>query len=293
MSFAIGLLLLCFCVTANCDSGACSSFLSNQENAYYQKCQNGAVCYGQCIPGYVGQTSRECSNGVWGPYQGNCYHKRSTICKEEHYGRASWPATSAGELAVGTCDPGFNGTSTRRCQNNGVWSKALQTHCEMEQCDAIIEGDASWPLWNQNSVAVTGTCLPGYQGSPTRTCTSAIGWGPIQNSCTRTGQCLPETYGRAIWDLTNPGKTQTGSCLPGWTGFPTRICRLDGSWSTLIQNHCQRLSCAATTDGVTSFPETKSSANAIGTCAPGYVGNPRRFCSILGAWEAVVNPCQN
>jgi len=293
MRFAIGLLLLGFFVTIGYCDDVCPSFLSNDENAFYQKCPNGTVCFGQCIPGFAGQTSRECLNGVWGPSEGNCYHKRTTVCKAEHYSLALWPKTSAGELAVGTCDPGLNGTATRLCLNNGVWSFALQTHCQMEQCDATIEGDASWPLWNQDALAVTGLCLPGYQGNPIRTCTSANGWGPIQFPCTRTGQCLPGTYARAVWGLANPGKTQLGSCIPGWSGFPQRICGSNGSWSTLVQNHCRRLTCAAATDGITSFPVTNSATNAIGTCSPGYVGHPRRFCNVLGYWEAVIHPCTN
>ena len=53
------------------------------------------------------------------------------------------------------------------------------------QCAATEEGNADWALTNSLTLA-TGTCVPGYSGSPTRPCNADGSFGDIINPCTRT-----------------------------------------------------------------------------------------------------------
>ena len=59
-------------------------------------------------------------------------------------------------------------------------------------CPAITtsDGNATWPAGAAGNNAVSGTCLPGYTGTPTRPCagtTTAPGiWGPVVSACIRT-----------------------------------------------------------------------------------------------------------
>lgn len=49
-------------------------------------------------------------------------------------------------------------------------------------CPAITEGNADWPATNAFATT-TGTCVSGYVGSVSRTCTSSGSFSTISGSC--------------------------------------------------------------------------------------------------------------
>ena len=53
------------------------------------------------------------------------------------------------------------------------------------QCAAKTEDNANWAATDSLNLA-TGTCIPGYSGSPTRACNADGSFGDIINPCTRT-----------------------------------------------------------------------------------------------------------
>jgi len=59
------------------------------------------------------------------------------------------------------------------------------------------DGNAQWPLQTINDTAVTvsGTCLAGYAGTPTRQCLPGGQWGPVQNPCRGQRARLAAWYG--------------------------------------------------------------------------------------------------
>ena len=134
----------------------------------------------------------------------------------------------------------------------------------------------------------------------------------------------------ATWPASAVGASVAGTCLPGYTGTPTRPCvgttTQPGTWSaattgcTRTVSHCtlqMRRSCralnkhggrgggeatavicaAADYSGnvaiQASFPNTLAGTSAVGTCAAGLFGLPQLQCQLNGSWNttAVLNPC--
>ena len=54
---------------------------------------------------------------------------------------------------------------------------------------AKTENNANWAATDSLTLA-TGTCIPGYSGSPTRACNADGSFGDIINPCTRTWRIL-------------------------------------------------------------------------------------------------------
>ncbi len=57
-------------------------------------------------------------------------------------------------------------------------------------CASLVEGNANWPANAQTTVfagtsSVSGSCLPGYSGQPTRPCNLDGTWGAITQACVR------------------------------------------------------------------------------------------------------------
>ena len=52
------------------------------------------------------------------------------------------------------------------------------------------DGNAAWPTSFAGTDSVAGTCVSGYTGAPTRSCSITGSFGAIQNACTRTSSAL-------------------------------------------------------------------------------------------------------
>ena len=93
-------------------------------------------------------------------------------------GQASWPDTSAGSTAQGTCivANGYEGIAIRTCSAAAIWG-AITTACTAIEtsCPSIVgyQGTSNWPE-TKPGVTATGTCSTGFQfadaGPPSRLC---------------------------------------------------------------------------------------------------------------------------
>jgi hypothetical protein len=130
--------------------------------------------------------------------------------------------------------------------------------CQPVVCAAVADpsgndGNATWPAATAGAV-VSGTCVAGHVGAPTRTCAAGapgVGagvLGPVQGAC-QAAAC-PAVDDRANPSLnasfaaTPVGSVAVGTCAAGTFGAPQRQCLADGVssvgvWSsTLLRNPC-------------------------------------------------------
>jgi len=103
--------------------------------------------------------------------------------------------------------------------------------------------------------------------------------------------CPVQTYANARWNSTSPGSLASGVCDPGFSGSPLRTCSARGQWESLVINHCTRNRCSGLTEGNANWPATNSLQQAAGSCASGFLGNPRRLCQADGTFGPIQNPC--
>lgn len=223
-------------------------------------------------------------------------------CAATSEGGAVWPETAAGTVQVlGECDSNHRMADGippyRACSINGDFETirnpclrtsphqcgrraapagvcALTVHfwlCAAPSaaimCAAISspgesDGGATWETTNAGDGEVWGTCLPGYTGNATRTCTAVNGtgvWSPVDSACERTPRvhlgehshildadvCLPPT----VWPQSLQRATATHPKTATWS---TR--RLARRWSArtplaLVSTACSacRAGCARRT----------------------------------------------
>ena len=213
---------------------------------------------------------------------------------------ATFPATSAGSIAVGTCAAGSYGLPQRQCLTNGTWASGLLANpcssgrsaeparsapCSRRPtvvpappprgaarprpaspCPALADdNDANWEA-GVPGVYASGTCISGWYGAPTRLC-NLDGWGSVSSPCQRTssGLVLCATRSRKL--------TQPRPHRPGHTGGPPDY------------------TCPAVTANNAVYAAAPSlSTNQLGVCGTGYSGAPLRNCSATGAWVDVPSP---
>jgi hypothetical protein len=109
-------------------------------------------------------------------------------------------------------------------------------------CPAQTNTQATWALTLSGNT-VSGTCVPGWAGSPTRTCQLDGTWSTVSNPCVQL-VCGVAVAANANWPATLSGVVAIGNCTAGWGlpggGFTTRQCLLSGEWDTTIDNQCTR-----------------------------------------------------
>ena len=138
---------------------------------------------GSCPDGTVGSPSRDCNlDGTWGDISGTC---ATLHCQAQSFNNANWPMTPAGSSAAGNCDVGYAGSPSRACSSEGTWED-VEFPCEQLTCSALVDGNAEWPESASLVDGVSGTCLPGFLGAPTRSCDANGQWDEIEEPCTRT-----------------------------------------------------------------------------------------------------------
>lgn len=191
-----------------------------------------------CPPGETGNHWQRCvtagSPGTWITSLNTCEPIR---CSGERVGTAR-------VVKDGVCPAGRNGVVIEVCESDGgtppkgVWT-ANYTHCATTMCDGSKDraGYAIWPYAAAGTNSVSGTCIPGYTGSPTRNCgaesSGVASWSSVTGACTRI-QCAALTSDNATWPLTD-SLTQdvSGTCVwPNYEGMPVRDCDSTGAWAT-------------------------------------------------------------
>lgn len=85
-----------------------------------------------------------------------------------------------------------------------------------------------------------GTCLDGYHGSPTATCSDDGEWSSVSSPCEQTFCAARQNDSFAAWPETKVGSTAAGQCLPGYATLsgevPHRQCTVGefadvGEWA--------------------------------------------------------------
>lgn len=242
------------------------------------------------------------------------------------HGNATWPTAIEGTINVrGSCAEGFTentgGYPIRDCSNGGSWASitnpCIATYCAQITTDGADSnsGYATWPETETGGTTVTdvsGTCLEGYTGSPTRDCSGEGLWQTVNNPCEPL-TCAGSELGTigAIIDLNatwntgvdydyptyatatgciadhyeNPSGTATVQCgLSGWdTGTADNPCLEGCQYDDLVIP-------AGTIFAGSGLYEQNFVLN--GSCDIGYSGTPTATCTNnAGTVEWEVVPC--
>ena len=89
------------------------------------------------------------------------------------------------------------------------------------------------------------------------------------------------------WDRLIAGSTAKIICPTGYTGYITRTCNSDGTWSNINSTACQIKTCPANTSAGISWPLSNYSTSAVSkSCPTGYTGSAKRYCTTSG-WSSV------
>ena len=262
-------------------------------NARWNETVGGSTATGACVDGYYGTVTRTCSiDGLWGSISGTCV---LLGCPADHTDNINWPSTNAGSVASGSCDVGYgspSATPTRPCSAGAVWGTPSGS-CDRLKCGAAADYlHASWPAADSMTDGVSGTCLAGWFGTPSRNC-SALGVysTEVDHPCQRI-QCAAVDEGAfGSWSAADAGTGGVaGVCPAGSTGTITRDCSISGAWSEIVGT-CSQLTCSAGDFENANWPATAAGSSASGTCKVGFSGSPSRPCELDGSWGPVTNGC--
>lgn len=273
-----------------------------------------------CPKGSTGTVYEVCdSDGTWKAVTSNCSVMQCPQITDSA-STAYWIASNPGtwNLYPSSCSAGTN-AAARDCLYTGSWG-SIKGSCAITPCPAITTASsttayATWPETAASSTGTlaNGTCMSGYTGTPTRSCTTsgtAGVWGTISGTCTA---------------LQTPSGSYACTCsncyyVAGTTNFSCSCKTYAGSWVTSIKNAasysysfsnkngvlsandynycsgyiyppCAAITTASSSTGYATWPQTNTNTSATGTCQSGYTGTPTRSCSSSGAWGTISNPC--
>ena len=275
-------------VTGTCVRIKCSAE-SMYQNATWPATNAGTSGAGTCVTGYSGSPSRACSvSGVWAAVVSPACVRNT--CPSDTFDNAVWAGnTPSMTTVVGTCAAGYAGTPSRACNADSTWAATTTNPCVRLFCPATLLNDATWPHTASGTANVTGECVAGYSGTPSRGCDLNGNWQTATAHCTRI-RCSAVTEGFADWAAADSLTSVTATCQVGYQGSPSRTCGADGIYGEII-NPCRRIVCVAHSHDNAMWPETGSGATASGTCDLGWAGSPTRDCSNDGLWSTVSSPC--
>ena len=182
-------------------------------NALWSESDAFASVTGTCNAGYSGSPTRVCDGtGNWGDITNGC---TEIFCASNQLDNAQWQQTRAGEVAIGSCLSGYDGTPRRSCGVSGIWNSTIVNPCivHYDNCPSESVGLVFFPsaLPSTNSI---GTCPTGYNvsaaGPPTRACLFDGTWEPLfSNPC----DILPADDSADISNLRWTSKTSTSITL--------------------------------------------------------------------------------
>ena len=281
----------------------------------------GGSAFGNCSLGFSvgpgGPPGRACLlNGTWASDITNACVQR--VCPAVFVdGYANWTDTLAATSSTptpvyGTCIDGFLGSPSRVCWSNGTWGGVMdacipnvcagQPDCQLN-CTARIEFNAQWPD-SISPATVTGTCVPGFAGTPVRVCAQYGAWQSPTVACTQVS-CPATADAASAWPSALSGTAAvSGTCVVGYANSgpagegPTRACLASPDCNATacpwgdITNPCARITCPAqNATAWADWPAALSGTTSTGTCIPGYAGTPTRQCNLDGSWGAVTSAC--
>ena len=287
------------------------------DNAVYSEAPAGTVAAGTCQGLYhqSPQPLRECLlSGQWSDDVTNPCVPITCPALDNFNGNVfgSVPAGSAD--VEGTCAPGFQLSGVPRptmsCNEDGTWSGTVANACVQKKCAPTTEGGASWPetaAGNPPTQAV-GTCDSFHRAAdgvpPYRGCNINGGFEEIKNPCVPV-KCAAITTpgsgdGYATWpESSASSELVVGACPAGFSGVATRLCKAVngvGVWDA-VETPCEPSFCEGVDDTNTTgimalFDDTMVGEYAVGQCADGLFGRPRRLCQSDGTFAPeIINPC--
>ena len=168
----------------------------------------------------------------------------AVFCPQNAAGNADWAVTRGGEVAVGQCLSGYEGTPLRQCLISGIWNTTITAPCVQwfPDCPSTVVDSIFFPT-TEHGQSSAGVCPTGYEsapeGPPTLKCSDVGQWEEaFSNPCV----LIPIESNGNIANLTWLDKTSTSVTLK-WDGFNLtegnatfRIEVAIGSGSFLVAN---------------------------------------------------------
>ncbi len=184
-----------------------------------------------CPPGETGSNIQICvATDSWTTLKDTCV---PITCSGERVGTARI-------IQDAPCPAGRAGVVTEVCESNGAtppqgqWTPNF-SHCATVMCtpDANQDGNATWGYAAAGEAGVSGECLSGYAGTPTRSCGSDGTWGAVTGGCTKK-ECSDSGINETVWPVTKANTQNvigTNCAWPNFEGFPIADCTAAGTWS--------------------------------------------------------------
>lgn len=268
-----------------------------------------------CLGHVVGETMPcplQCPSGSFGNPQAACSLEGqwiiSGVCAPVQCGQMDHPSlneldpsTVANcELAFGgicnlLCAPGLTGAPTATCLLDGQW--AYTGLCTLASCPSMVHPDPSARPGPDACIATLGStctlmCIPGTIGKPQAFCQGSGEWA-YSGTCSIRDCGSPSHPNHDHVQYTVCQSTLYGAscdlrCAQGYTGEPSAVCTVDGTWSYM--GSCLLAGC-----GPVRHPSLHSDSIMCSDTQPGsvctlqcgehYIGHPTASCSSDGQWS--------
>ncbi|KAJ3324679.1 hypothetical protein HDU76_013353, partial [Blyttiomyces sp. JEL0837] len=212
----------------------------------------------QCVAP-SGQTFyRQCNGtGYWETVISNCQ------CPQDNDGTGNgWAAIQGKYYQTSTCGTGYVGNRYRVCNVDGTWSTFKDTSQCIPACEPQTLDGYTFPKVSVGQYASVQCQWPTTATMFTQ-CQNNGQFGSVGTSCS----CPDDNDGIGNgWASIQATYYQTSTCGVGYIGTRTRVCNIDGTWSTFKDtSNCQPACLAQQIDGYT-FPEVAVGQYASVAC---------------------------
>ncbi|AWP21874.1 putative CUB and sushi domain-containing protein 2 [Scophthalmus maximus] len=274
----------------------------------------GSVVY-QCNPGFrlIGVSVRICE-------QDHRWSGRTPVCVPitcGHPGNPTFGMTQGNQFNLNdvvrfVCNTGYalQGAVESACQANGQWSNSLP-RCKIVNCtepghveNSIRQVLPSGPHRYSFQTTVSYRCNPGYYllGTSSISCQGDGTWDRSLPKCLLVLCDRPSMppYAQISGDRRTVGSVIRYSCIGqrAIVGNTTRMCQLDGQWSS-SPPHCSGESAGLCGDpgvpvhGIRLGEEFTVGSVVRFSCEPGYMlrGSSERTCLANGTWMGTQPEC--
>lgn len=194
---------------------------------------------------------------------------------------------NTGQSIAVTCNAGYGNSGVVTCQASGIFTSLT---CSPTPCEATQVANSdffeSGSIQGISGESVFVTCINGYSGSGSATCSSSGVFNTITcspNPCNPT-QVINSNRASTGSISGNFGESVSFTCNSGYSGSGSTTCGVNGEFSTVtcIPNSCQD-----------AFIANAFNGNLVGTtgmqifvdCLDGYVGGGTATCSTTGTWR--------